>query len=136
VLPAAARLRQRAEFTTTVRGGHRGRSGLLAVHVDLSLTGDPALRAPTRVGFVVSKAVGGAVVRNRVLRRLRHLMAVRLDRVPGGSRVVVRAFPPAAAANSADLAAALDAALGQALGRGSGAPWSRAALTGGPVTSR
>ena len=29
---------------------------------------------PARVGFVVSKAVGNAVIRNRVKRRLRHLM--------------------------------------------------------------
>jgi ribonuclease P protein component len=67
------------------------------------------------VGFVVSRTVGAAVVRNRVLRRLRHLMAARLDLLPVGSRVVVRAFPPAAAAPSAALASALDRALGQAL---------------------
>ncbi len=47
-----------------------------------------------RVGFVVSKAVGNAVVRNRVKRRLRHLVAT-LD-APAGARVVVRALPPAA----------------------------------------
>jgi ribonuclease P protein component len=70
------------------------------------------------VGFVVSRTVGPAVVRNRVLRRLRHLMAARLDRLPVGSRVVVRAFAPAAGATSGAIASALDRALDQAL-RGS-----------------
>jgi ribonuclease P protein component len=70
------------------------------------------------VGFVVSRTVGPAVVRNRVLRRLRHLMVARLALLPDGSRLVVRAFAPAAAAPSAALASALDKALGEAL-RGS-----------------
>jgi ribonuclease P protein component len=111
VLPATARLRQRAEFTATVRRGRRGRSSLLAVHVDRTA----AAPAQARVGFVVSRAVGPAVVRNRVLRRLRHLMAARLRDLPSGSRVVVRAFEPAALATSTALATALDRALGQAL---------------------
>jgi ribonuclease P protein component len=63
------------------------------------------------VGFVVSKAVGGAVIRNQVKRRLRHLMRDRLHRLPQGSLLVVRANPPAASARSEHLAAELDAAL-------------------------
>lgn len=50
----------------------------------------------TKVGFVVSKAVGGAVVRNRVKRRLRHLSVPLLAETPQGTQVVVRALPPAA----------------------------------------
>jgi len=84
------------------------------------------------VGFVVSRTVGPAVVRNRVLRRLRHLMAARLDRLPGGSRVVVRAFPLAAAASSTGLAQALDRALGQVLSQ----PPSRGPIAEGRVTGR
>lgn len=52
----------------------------------------------SRVGFVVSKAVGGAVVRNRVKRRLRHLVARQLVGSPTGLDVVVRALPAAATA--------------------------------------
>ncbi|GAB2593673.1 hypothetical protein GCM10009593_38000 [Microlunatus antarcticus] len=47
------------------------------------------------MGFVVSKAVGGAVVRNRVKRRLRHLVAAQLVGSPTGLDVVVRALPAA-----------------------------------------
>jgi ribonuclease P protein component len=120
VLPATARLRQRAEFTATLRRGQRGRSGLLAVHLDRSPDELAEPSGPARVGFVVSRAVGPAVVRNSVLRRLRHVMTARLDHLPGGSRVVVRAFPLAAGASSASLAAALDRALDQAMGRTEG----------------
>ncbi|MCW2867691.1 MAG: ribonuclease protein component [Marmoricola sp.] len=66
---------------------------------------------PSRVGFVVSKAVGNAVVRNRVKRRLRHLALARLPLLPAGARVVVRALPPAAAAAYADLGTELDRCL-------------------------
>jgi ribonuclease P protein component len=51
------------------------------------------------------------VVRNRVKRRLRHLVAQRLDRLPRGAVLVVRALPPSAAAAAADLARDLDSAL-------------------------
>ena len=62
-------------------------------------------------GFVVSKAVGGSVVRHRVTRRLRHLVAPRLADLPATARLVVRALPPAATASSAELAADLDSGL-------------------------
>lgn len=63
---------------------------------------------PPRVGFVVSKGVGGAVVRNRTKRRLRALVAARTGQVPDGVDVVVRANPAAAHATSAELATELD----------------------------
>ena len=57
----------------------------------------------SRVGFVVSKAVGGAVERNRVKRRLRHLVARELEAsaVPRNTvphDIVVRALPASASA--------------------------------------
>ena len=52
--------------------------------------------APTQVGFVVSKAVGNAVIRNRVKRRLRHQVRELLVTAPQGMTVVVRALPAAA----------------------------------------
>jgi len=78
----------------------------LVVHLDIA----PADGTP-RAGFVVSKAVGGSVVRHRVVRQLRHLVRARLDGLPPGARLVVRALPPAAHASSADLGNDLDAGL-------------------------
>jgi ribonuclease P protein component len=67
--------------------------------------------APGRVGFVVSKSVGPAVTRNRVKRRLRHLMRERIGVLPGDSLLVVRAMPGAADASYRDLGAELDRCL-------------------------
>ena len=60
-----------------------------------------------RVGFVVSKAVGNAVIRNRVKRRLRHVVQQQVPLLQGVTALVVRALPPAAAASSAELRADL-----------------------------
>lgn len=65
---------------------------------------DDDTRAPL-VGFVVSKAVGNAVVRNRVKRRMRAIVAGHLDDVPADARVVVRSLPDAATADFAQLEA-------------------------------
>lgn len=72
---------------------------------------------PPRVGLVVSKAVGNAVVRNRVKRRLRHQVAPLLGTLPTGSTVVLRALPPAGASTSAELGKELRAGLTRCLSR-------------------
>jgi ribonuclease P protein component len=58
---------------------------------------------PARFGFIVSRQVGGAVVRNTVRRRLKALCFESLDTVAPGSDVVIRALPSAASASFADL---------------------------------
>ena len=77
------------------------------------------------VGFAVGKSVGNSVVRHRVIRQLRHLMIPRVDRLPGGSRVVVRATPEATGSRSAALAGDLDKALATALTRAQARAGSR-----------
>lgn len=62
--------------------------------------------------------MGGAVQRNLVKRRLRHLVRDRLSLLPEGSLVVVRALPGAADADHTQLARDLDAALKRLLGGG------------------
>lgn len=63
------------------------------------------------VGFVVSKAVGNAVVRNRVKRRLRAAVGERLGVIPESSELVIRALPPAANSEYCSLTRDLDGAL-------------------------
>lgn len=116
MLPAPNRLRSRSDFTSAVRGRGSARAGsrLLVVHATRT---DARAGCPPRVGFVVSRAVGGAVVRNRVKRRLRAVAASLLGSVPSGVDVVVRVNPPAAAATSADLRGALEPLWHRAIGR-------------------
>ncbi|QSB17582.1 ribonuclease P protein component [Natronosporangium hydrolyticum] len=117
MLDRAHRLRRRSEFTAAVRAGRRAGRATVVVH--LRRPGDrpdqpPApggVDAPPRAGFIVSKAVGGAVVRNTVRRRLRELVRPHLAELPPGSLLVVRALPAAAGASSARLSADLVGAL-------------------------
>jgi ribonuclease P protein component len=108
VLAAAQRLRRSTDFAAAIHGGRRIGRGTLVVHL---LVDEPAQASTARAGFVVSKAVGNAVVRNRVRRRLRHLVRPRLAGLPDGARLVVRALPAAAEASYADLGTDLDTAL-------------------------
>lgn len=106
MLPASYRLRSSREFDETVRRGRRTGSTTLVVHVQSGGAGGNA-----RAGLVVSRAVGGAVSRNRVKRRLRHLLRSRLDTLPAGTTLVLRALAAAATAPGSELARDLDACL-------------------------
>ena len=97
-------MRTGSDFTAAVRGGRRAGRRTLVVHLSRVRSS-----GPTRVGFVVSKAVGNSVVRNRVKRQLRHLARERVSAFPVGSLVVVRANPASAGATS--LAPDLDSAI-------------------------
>jgi ribonuclease P protein component len=112
MLPAAARLRRKSEFSAAVRGGSRAGRTLISGHL-LVRPGDEL----ARVGFIVSRSVGTAVVRNRVKRRLRHLARGHLGSLPGGSLLVLRANPRAATARQEDLAAELDLVIAALLRR-------------------
>ncbi|GAA4083438.1 ribonuclease P protein component [Nocardioides kongjuensis] len=111
MLAADQRLTEPDLFRTASRKGRRAGSRTLVAHLLLpgeqqvvGMSGDRALPArPARAGFVVSKAVGNAVVRNRVKRRLRHAVRPALVGIPAGSVLVVRAQPAAAEASYAEL---------------------------------
>jgi ribonuclease P protein component len=72
---------------------------------------------PPRVGLVVSKAVGNAVVRNRTKRVLRALMSSRIDRLPQGVDVVIRAKTDLPGTSTATLGRDLDKLLATVLRR-------------------
>ena len=73
MLPVESRLTSSEDFRACVRRGVRVGRPTLVVHA--RSTACPQSRA----GFVVSKAVGNAVTRNRVKRQLRHLAAALLE---------------------------------------------------------
>jgi ribonuclease P protein component len=113
VLAAENRLRDSDAFRRTVKSGRRAGSRAVVVHL-LEPTAGTTSPAPPRAGFVVSKAVGNAVVRTRVKRRLRHLVRSRLAPLAPGSELVVRALPAAAALGSTELGTELDRCLSRA----------------------
>ena len=98
------------DFRTVVRRGRRTASPL-AVYYRL----DRGASEPARFGFIVSRAVGGAVERNLMRRRMRAVGRELVDAGAGGSDVVVRALPGSAqhgwASLSADMHDALDSEL-------------------------
>lgn len=112
MLPAAHRLTDGDLFRRVSRRGRRAAATTVVVHV---LPADPESPRASRVGFVVSKAVGNAVVRNRVRRRLRHAAAEQASSWASGELVVVRALPAAATASYADLGADLASCLRRAV---------------------
>src|SRR3954447_11952247 len=103
-------MRRSSDFGAAVRRGRRAGSRTVVVHV---LADEDGPASPV-VGFVVSKAVGGAVVRNRTKRRLRALVRPLVDRLNPGTRVVVRAQPAAALASPSMLSNDLARTLGRA----------------------
>lgn len=113
MLPARYRMTRSAEFSVTVSTGVRAAQPDLVVH--LACDGED----PTgpRIGLVVSKAVGNAVVRHRVSRRLRHVAYSALPVLGPEHRLVIRALPNAGAATSARLQQQFAQALRRAVSR-------------------
>ena len=105
-------MRRSNDFDAAVRRGRRAGRQTLVVHLTRTELDEPA-----RVGFVVSRAVGSAVVRNRVKRRLRHLARERVGRLPAGTLAVVRANQAAATRSQEELGRDLDGALATLLRR-------------------
>ena len=102
VLPRLLRMHNSKDFRRTTRRGLRATRPTLIIHAvhapdDVAGTKDPVSPSGPRIGFVVSGAVGNAVTRNRVKRRMRHLAAAHVPDTPGGIDIVVRALPRAAA---------------------------------------
>lgn len=92
------RLTRGADYKAVVR---RGRKCAAAHTVTYVSTTDEDRHA--RFGFIVSKQVGSAVVRNTVRRRLKAVCAQALPDVRGGSDIVIRALPSAATADFTEL---------------------------------
>ena len=110
MLARANRVVRPEDFRAVMRRGRRATSPL-AVYYSRARSADD----PVRFGFIVSRAVGGAVERNRVRRRLRALGREYVDGGARGADVVVRALPAIAAAGwpalSADVHTMLDTEL-------------------------
>ena len=118
MLPAPHRLTSSQDFTAVMRQGSRAGSSTVVVSVR-------TLLRPTgpswRCGFIVSKAVGNAVVRHRTTRRLRHIVAELMQSPPptlppgAGVDITVRALAEAPETGHARLRADVESCLRRAL---------------------
>jgi ribonuclease P protein component len=97
VLAKANRVTRAADFRRIVRTGRRRRGSLV-----LAYARPGGETGPLRMGVIVAKNVGGAVVRNRVRRRIK-AVGWQLAHEVQGMDVVVRALPPAAGAPFAEI---------------------------------
>ena len=110
MLPRAHRMVDPADFTAAIRHGARAGDALVVVHVRADEERNSRL-----VGFVVPKReIKRANGRNRVKRQLRHLMRERIDNLPEGSRIVVRASGRSLGVSSKELGAHLDRVMSKA----------------------
>ncbi|MFJ4998880.1 ribonuclease P protein component [Microbacterium sp. NPDC088619] len=94
------RVTRGSDYRLVVRRGSR--CGGAKVVTSMLATGE---NRAARFGFIISKQVGTAVVRNTVRRRLKAVCADALARVPEGMDVVIRALPASATATYAELSA-------------------------------
>jgi ribonuclease P protein component len=114
----AQRLRSPRDFQRVRAQGRRVSGKLLTLGyvAQVAQGGQDASSLPqfTRIGFSVSRRVGGAVVRNRVKRRLREVMRRRLAGIAPGYDLVVTARPDAASASVETLDQEIGALLARA----------------------
>lgn len=94
------------DFRMTMRRGRRVTAASTVVYIT-----DRPVDEPARFGFVISKAVGGSVVRNRLRRRLRAIGSELVGHGFTSTDVVVRALPGSASLDWANLHHEITAAI-------------------------
>lgn len=81
--PREARLVRRGEFDAVYRAGRRRSSSHFTVFLRANELPE------SRFGVSIKKALGGAVVRNRIRRRLREVIRCRRSDIPAGWDIVI-----------------------------------------------
>ncbi|MDP9291716.1 MAG: ribonuclease P protein component [Verrucomicrobiota bacterium] len=96
--PKSARLSRAAEFERVKKEGVTSHGKFMVLKV-LQLAEEKSVRA----GFVTSRRVGNAVVRNQIRRRLREIVRLNFLRINPGTWLVLIARSTAAAASYREL---------------------------------
>jgi ribonuclease P protein component len=100
-LPRACRLVRRAEYDAVYREGRRRSSREFTVFLRPNGLGH------SRFGWSIKKALGGAVWRNRIRRRLREIVRLHRQEISPGWDIVIHPRSSAATANFSALAGEL-----------------------------
>ena len=99
--PRTARLLRRGDFEAVYSGGKRRSSAQFVVFFR------PSGQAQSRFGISIKKAVGNAVVRNRIRRRIREILRRNSSEIPSGWDLVIHPRRSVAVAEFTPLAAEL-----------------------------
>jgi ribonuclease P protein component len=99
--PRSTRLLRSVEFERVYREGRRRSSKQFVVFAKATAAGSAGSRA-SRFGWSVKRALGGAVVRNRIRRRVREIVRLHRSELPAGWDVVIH---PRATVADAEFAA-------------------------------
>jgi len=99
--PRAVRLGRRSEYEAVYHGGQRRSSQQFIVFFR------PNGGEHSRFGISVKKALGGAVVRNRIKRRIREILRLSQSEIPSGWDIVIHPRSTVARAEFASLQAEL-----------------------------
>lgn len=99
--PRDARLVRRGEFDAVYRAGKRRSSSHFTVFFRANQMSE------SRFGFSIKKALGGAVVRNRIRRRIREIVRCQRLEIPAGWDIVIHPKNAALRAEFATLTADL-----------------------------
>ena len=86
MLPNNLRIKNSAEFAQVTRSGRRITSDSLTGYLYSSDSNQPA-----KLGLIVGKSVGNSVVRHRISRQIRHAVKKKINSLPNGTLLVVRA---------------------------------------------
>ncbi len=97
-----------SEFDVTVKHGTRAVQPDMVIYVH---RGDDAAADAPKVGLIVSRAVGSAVERHQVSRRLRHAARDVIGDLNHAERLVIRALPSGRDVGAARFAEELRAGL-------------------------
>jgi ribonuclease P protein component len=99
--PRTVRLVRRGDFEAVYRGGKRRSSAQFVVFCR------PSGAAQSRFGISIKKAIGNAVVRNRIRRRIREILRRNSSEIPPGWDLVIHPRRSVAGASFAPLTAEL-----------------------------
>jgi ribonuclease P protein component len=113
--PKSRRLLRPAEFRTVYDRGFKVPSSCFVAFCWKEPAGPDAAQGP-RVGFTTPRALGKAVARNRMRRRVREVVRTRLGSVPPPWRIVWNLRRAALSAPSAQLASEVEKVLARCSG--------------------
>ena len=111
MFPRECRLLRRADFEAVYRGGRRRTSR----HFVIFLVPRESPQAPSRFGSSVKRALGGAVLRNRIRRRIREILRLHRQEFLTGWDIVIHPRASVATAPFVPLAEELSTLIAQAV---------------------